>query len=316
MVSEQEFSFSNSGAFGSIKARSLLIWGLASIPIAITAFFIVVVRYDLDARDPTVTSAATVAWFDGSILLWLAWQFARRRVNVVKLVGTVPKGYRWGPTIAILVPTVVFSLGSSQIVLYYLSKASPDTAQSLLDGDLFGEASRSASPGLYLFVLALSVIVAAPIVEELLFRGVLLHRWTVKWKLTTAIIASSAVFGLGHDLNFFGAAVFGLVMCLLYIQTGTLIVPVVCHMVNNGFVVAWGLIVTGVYSVTGGTPEPQTVEQLQSGIWLSVALVLVSVPWLIRFVYRRWPAIDDAPPYFAIPATTSSASRAPRDGEE
>ena len=297
--------------FQRIRVRSLIIWGILSIPIAGIAFFLVLARYDIEADDPAVITIFYNAWFYGAILLWSIWQVIRRRVNLRRLVGPMPSKYRWGPTVGILVATAAFSVGAAQLVVYGLSTSSPEFADELLAQDLFGVATDSAKPALYLVALVLSVVVVAPVVEELLFRGIMIHRWTVKWSLGTAVVVSSLVFGLGHNLNFLGASVFGLVMALLYLRTGSLLVPMMCHMLNSGFVIGVGIMMQGVQSILGGT-EPVTagaVEDIRDGIWAGVVLVAVSAPFLLRFIYRHWPRVGSVAPYFDGPAETAGSTR-------
>ena len=81
-----------------------------------------------------------------------------------------------------------------------------------------------------------SVVVIAPVVEEFVFRGLLLHRWREKWNLKTAAIMSSVIFGVLHA-DLIGAVAFGLAMCYLYVKSQSLWIPIVCHMLNN--LIAW-----------------------------------------------------------------------------
>ena len=80
--------------FERIKFRSLFIWELFSVPVALGIFWIVTAVYDLDPDDPTVVSVGFSSWFYGSILLWVGWQFARRNIEMGRIVGRLPRG-RW-----------------------------------------------------------------------------------------------------------------------------------------------------------------------------------------------------------------------------
>ncbi len=285
--------------FERIKFRSLFFWELVSIPVALGIFGVVIAVYDLDSDDPTVVSVGLSSWFYGSILLWVGWQFARRNVEMGRIVGRLPRGYNWWPVIGVLVATMLFSLGSAQVVLYGVSLVAPELLEGALEADLFGAASESSSPGLYVFTVVLTLVVAAPVVEELLFRGILLHRWSLKWSLGWGIVASSVVFGVGHDLSLVGLSMFGVVASLLYIRTRTLLVPMAFHMLNNGAVTAWVLIVEGVQRISGEPAPPYTIEQVQEGLGLGIILVVISAPALVYFVWKNWPRADVSAPYFA-----------------
>ena len=287
--------------FTRVKFRSLLLWGAVSILVAAGAALALKESYDLDFEDPAVIAIAINSWLYGSILLWVLWQTVRQGVDVRRLVGAMPKGYRWLPTLGVLLALALFSLGSVEMVLYYTSLRFPELVATFLEEQLFEDLSTSANPTVYLFALVVSLVLVAPVVEEVLFRGILLHRWTVKWGLGRAVVASSFLFGIGHDFAFFGAFVFGMAMALLYIKTRTLIVPIACHVLHNGAIVAWVLTERGVRGVLGETEPPAriSVEELQSDFGFGLLLVALSLPWVAYFAYRNWPRPPARAPYFA-----------------
>ena len=82
----------------------------------------------------------------------------------------------------------------------------------------------------------LSLVVIGPVIEEVLFRGLLLRIWIKKWRLIKSVILSSLIFGALHA-DPIGACVFGIGMCVLYLRTQSLYLPILCHMANN--LVAW-----------------------------------------------------------------------------
>ena len=98
--------------FRRLRARRLLLWGLVSIPIGIVTLLLAKARYDLDFEDPTVYTIAFNVWLYGAILVWVLWQFVRRRVDIRRIIGHVPSGYRWLPAVGIIVATALFSMGA------------------------------------------------------------------------------------------------------------------------------------------------------------------------------------------------------------
>ena len=78
----------------------------------------------------------------------------------------------------------------------------------------------------------LVAVVIAPVVEEVLFRGILMQRWALRWGTRTGIILSSAVFAVGH-VELLGHFVFGVVMCAMYMRTRSLLLPIATHALNN-----------------------------------------------------------------------------------
>ncbi|MEC3884630.1 type II CAAX endopeptidase family protein, partial [Halobacillus sp. HZG1] len=87
---------------------------------------------------------------------------------------------------------------------------------------------------IWLFVFnVLTLVLIAPICEEIVFRGYLLGRLSYKYGNTIGIIISSILFGILHLQNVFGAAMFGVIMCVLYIKTSSLKLPVLIHISFN-----------------------------------------------------------------------------------
>lgn len=83
----------------------------------------------------------------------------------------------------------------------------------------------------------ISVVILAPVVEELVFRGAILGHLLKKWKNPThAILISSLVFGLVHgnlEQSPF-AFILGLALGWIYYRTGSLLPCMMMHFVNNG----------------------------------------------------------------------------------
>lgn len=101
---------------------------------------------------------------------------------------------------------------------------------------------RAAGPALVLLVA--SVVVGAPFVEELFFRGLLLRSLRRRMPPAAAVGLSSVIFGLAHASALPGPAValvmislsvFGAVLGVLALKTGRLGPSIVTHSVFNLF---------------------------------------------------------------------------------
>lgn len=92
-------------------------------------------------------------------------------------------------------------------------------------------ASFEKNKGIY-FITA---VIAAPITEELLFRGVFLNYLMAHRKKWESIVFTSLLFGLVHlspDQLFFGFLA-GLFLGYTYIRTQNILVPIFFHALNN-----------------------------------------------------------------------------------
>jgi uncharacterized protein len=88
----------------------------------------------------------------------------------------------------------------------------------------------------------LLVAIAAPISEEVCFRGMLFGGLRERLPRWAAALVSAAVFGALHAFTGIGAVppliVFGLIMALLYEKTGSIVPGVILHMLNNSVALA------------------------------------------------------------------------------
>lgn len=87
---------------------------------------------------------------------------------------------------------------------------------------------------IYYYLDLITGIVGAPLVEELVFRGVLFNRLKIRMGIIGAMLVSSFLFAILHDFGgMISAFVFGLCMCILYLKTDNIFVPMTVHFLNN-----------------------------------------------------------------------------------
>ncbi len=110
---------------------------------------------------------------------------------------------------------------------------------NLISMMLAGENAAASMLGtlqqLPLWVSLLCIAVLPGVVEEFIFRGLLYSEYRRR-RTWGAIVASGLLFGLMHmNLNqFCYAFVIGILFCLVYEATGSLLAPMLMHMVYNG----------------------------------------------------------------------------------
>jgi membrane protease YdiL (CAAX protease family) len=129
--------------------------------------------------------------------------------------------------------------------------------------------------GAILFEIVSSVIFA-PLMEELIFRGVLFNRLKIRVGILPAMLISSFIFGIGHSYGSITSAfLFGICMCILYMKTDNILVPMSVHFINN--VVATVLEFTQLDLVIGQMP------------WLIPATViaLISTVLLVKYIVQE-----------------------------
>jgi len=279
--------------FINFTTRSLL---LCALLISLALGFLLHIVTELSGLNPNEPIFTLISYNLLFIMLclWAIERLSQLRVKTDDLIGKVPPNYRWLPTIGIVINILLFSLGSGQLLFYLLSFVAPELVESILSEQIFLSGSDNFAPALSNILAVITVVVVAPITEELLFRGILLHRWTAKWGITPALLLTSLVFGILHA-NLVGLSVFGLMMALLYLKTRTLIVPIICHALNN--LVAIGLELLP--KDTNTTDPADILEQLNAYWWIGMVYVVLSAPWLIDFMLKNWPKSVLDLPYFS-----------------
>ena len=118
---------------------------------------------------------------------------------------------------------------------------------------------------------AFTAIVSAPILEELLCRGVLFEVLNRRWGAKVSILVSALFFGLLHIGNLANAVVAivaGFIFGALYVRTSSLYVTIIIHAINNAL--AFALI-------SFGMDDMSFAEMLGNGMVYYVVYALSAV---------------------------------------
>ena len=184
--------------------------------------------------------------------------------------------------------------GISQLTFFFTHLVAPEWAESAIRsaGSQFTLDTNSLPlKVLFLGVLFLSIVIVAPITEEFIFRGILLHRFAEKWGITTAILGCSILFGIVH-FNIYSVAI-GIsftFIALIYLQTRSLLVPITLHAMNNA-VVWMNLLIHAFFQA-----EPQVHITVHT-LWAGLFNTGMALPILVYFL--KWPSHFDLLPYAA-----------------
>jgi membrane protease YdiL (CAAX protease family) len=129
------------------------------------------------------------------------------------------------------------------------------------------------------------VVILAPIVEELFFRGIILHRFGIKWNTEKAIIVSSLLFSILHfDIHLLTRFFLGVILSILYYQTKTLIVPMIFHGCYNFMAFSmWVLLNTKIISIV---------------IPFFLIMMLLGASFGMGYLPMNWPSKKWRLPYF------------------
>ncbi len=264
--------------FDRLRARGLIVQCVLAFGAVMAAFGVAWPR-GAAMSSRSLRIVGLLIYLTGALVLLV--RARRARLDWRRLFGDrgIPREFL--PLLTVIIPVVMITVGAAIAVFIPLSYIAPDFVErTILDAGALFEA-RTISE--WLEVVVLTVLVA-PIVEELFFRGFLLHRWARRWGTPTAVVASSALFAVLHG-EWIGHFLFGVVMAALYLRTRRLWMPIVAHAINNGLVALFALA-----DLLQRTPaESTTLAELRSQWPLGLVALSAGVVTLRWYLNRYWP---------------------------
>jgi len=256
------------GAFGALRTRWLVLWAGAGLLVVSGAFAVI------GELGSTTSDELLGALLYLPIIAWI-WIMVVRRggVRLGAMLRWPGLGAYWFVVAGLLVVQLLFSLAAITLT---------ELVAPWMDDSLEGVGRGN------LLLALLGLVVLPPLVEEITFRGILLERFAVKWRVGVAVVVSAVLFGILHA-DPVGAGMFGVVTGLLYLRTGSLWPGIIIHLVNN-LVAVIAVRMTGPASPT---PAPELSDSLISaGLFLALSL-----PFLVWFIWANWPARGTLTPY-------------------
>lgn len=132
----------------------------------------------------------------------------------------------------VLVIGTWFVMAGLTIVFINHSKLAMET-QERLSGILFGSSKEWFS--------IIGVVIIAPLLEEIVFRGIILQGFLKNYSITKSIIITAVLFGLFHAniVQTPLVILLGIVLGVIYIKTGSLFMCIIGHALNN-FIAVFG----------------------------------------------------------------------------
>ncbi|MGH2318653.1 lysostaphin resistance A-like protein [Planococcus sp. SE5232] len=211
--------------FEQMKARYLILFsGLGMI-----ATMIILIALDVsDTAFDVISQLVLYVLVPG---IYFGYYFRKHNTsvwNVLSLNGIK----KWLPAlIALVLVSIAFSISMFWFQLFMLAPIAPWLVNFML------ETLPIPDTPWYIVFTIFSIAILAPVVEEFMFRGVLLKRLIGKTSVWGGVLISSLLFGILH-LDIIGAFLFGVVASLLYLLTNNLLLPILLHIINNSLAAA------------------------------------------------------------------------------
>ena len=139
-----------------------------------------------------------------------------------------------------------------------------------------------------------TVALAAPVLEELIFRGVILDSFLKRISPTKAIIWSSIIFGIAHanPWQFIAAFSIGLIVGWIYYRTKSIWPGILLHFVNNATA-----SILGKYLGIAQSIDQQLLPGNTWILWVAAGLILAASLYAMRRYFptvTNWRAEDPA----------------------
>ena len=198
---------------GQSDIRDIPVWVLGANVAAMWTVYVIVVPRLLPFEDAPIQR------------VWKSW-FSRRDI----VIG-IPAG-------------VGGQLVLVNIVNWPLSRFFPDVF-SFEDVSRRAEDIVATAPGAWILLLVVIVVVGAPIVEEIVYRGSMQTGLVKHAGTAVGVVLTAAIFAAVHlsPVEFPGLFVFALLLGVLRQRSGTLGAPIIAHMAFN----ATGLVLVSLF---------------------------------------------------------------------
>ncbi|WP_225742778.1 CPBP family intramembrane glutamic endopeptidase [Marinilactibacillus sp. Marseille-P9653] len=156
----------------------------------------------------------------------------------------------------------------------------------------------------FLYLLPLTVI-AAPIVEEVFFRGVLMNKWSEKYGVWKGILFSSIIFMIIHfNSLFFPQLILGFLCAVVYTKTKKLIYPILTHALYNLIVIIPTLFTSDTASLEElyiiANPTAEFIQELT--LYSIVFVIVLAVTILFIKKYGKGLKAEATPYLTNIPS--------------
>lgn len=181
-------------------------------------------------------------------------------------------------TLSIIDLVMIFSICAVVISIIY--KINPEIVDPMLSEPV---EKLSFISTVFLFTFT---VISAPIVEEIVFRGILLRRISFKFGVRKGIILSSIVFailhpGLGHVFSFIAGVIFS----LIYLKYNNILISTITHMSYNFL-----YFIATVFSMFFAN-QNASISNIESTIYIFVGILglVFSFRYLFKYIKVNFP---------------------------
>ncbi|SRR6056297_410350 len=182
--------------------------------------------------------------------------------------------------ILIVIPTFIFVISMTILINMFIFSIENN----------FNEYGKIVQDGFSFFNI-LIILILAPVFEELLVRGYILHRILYIMTPLKGILLVSAIFSLLHGFPTMpGAFIFSIIVIFVFMKTKSILYPILIHFINN----LMGVCLSYLSANMNGKVY---IFKLENILFLIFLLILSGVI-LYKFIKKNLKYIYSKQPYF------------------
>jgi membrane protease YdiL (CAAX protease family) len=206
---------------------------------------------------------------------------ALRQRCLAELARPIPSGatpeLAFATSLHLAIP---FAIVGFSVTQHFLSGQAADLTRQASFDDLQATWNYALSPLGIFHALALSWTMG-PLLEELLYRGLLYRAFERAYGWIPAMILTSVIFGLSHPTHVVSAGLGSVVYVCILRRFGTLRATILVHATYN-FLISWPLFGQLLFTQPPGSPTDPRTWTLFLGCFAFVLLSLPAYLWLAR----------------------------------
>lgn len=262
--------------------QMILIWGISII----SSIFGILILGEVASINQDVLMNISDIWIGFTLfllILIITLIFGRVNIKLIKeRYSDFKNNVNIKEIISLVATQLLLSLGLSNLSTGIIAIIDKDKFLNMIN-----DTSMLPTNNVELILCFISIVILAPVLEEITFRKVLFIRLSRKLGFVISAVISSLIFGIGHgSLGILGAIAFGIGCCILYRKYNNIAASITVHMVNN---LISGIIVIIVYFTNTLPVETTIITNSDINMYLITGSIetIIALIIFVRFILKN-----------------------------
>lgn len=262
--------------------QMILIWGVSII----SSIFGIMILVEVASINQDVLMNISDIWIGFTLfllILIITLIFGRVNIKLIKeRYSDFKNNVNIKEIISLVATQLLLSLGLSNLSTGIIAIIDKDKFLNMIN-----DTSMLPTNNVELILCFISIVILAPVLEEITFRKVLFIRLSRKLGFVISAVISSLIFGIGHgSLGILGAIAFGIGCCILYRKYNNIAASITVHMVNN---LIAGIIVIIAYFTNPLTLETIIITNSDINMYLITGSIetIIALIIFVRFILKN-----------------------------